>query len=292
MRELGLLVGAADVRARWAGETFSHDNGPAAVSVLRDALLCALRARQEARRHDDDPAAGPDTDPMATLKDAVALSAEHPHFALLRTAITTTDCLSFDRMSSAELETLKRELETLVDRLRSDVDLRSDGHLLALRIARTAGAALVAVVALAFIGQRLFAPRDLALGKPVTMSTQHPGTPDPAGLVDGITSGSYGAHTQVGAPGTPWMVVDLQAEHNIRRIVVYNRGDRNFDDGLPLVVSTSLDGRDYKEVARRAEHFGNGDSSAPPWTIESRVRGRYVRIEGRWYIALNELEVF
>ena len=100
------------------------------------------------------------------------------------------------------------------------------------------------------------------------------------------------AHTLVGSPTPPWIVVDLQQRRHIRKIVVYNRGDVNLDDGLPYTVSVSDDGVNYKEVGRRQTHFGSGDFMSEPWTLKVDVRGRYVRIEAHNYIALSELEVF
>jgi hypothetical protein len=90
----------------------------------------------------------------------------------------------------------------------------------------------------------------------------------------------------------PWVMVDLGQPRDIYKIVVYNRGDSNFDDGLPYVVSLSTDGKSYTELAKRENHFGSGDILSPPWVIECDKRAQYVKIEARHYVVLSELEVF
>jgi len=151
--------------------------------------------------------------------------------------------------------------------------------------------ALLAVAMLFSVVRHLTTPQNIARGRPVQASSRHPGTPDASGLTDGI-KGTYGVHTLVGQPGTPWVTVDLGQPRDLRQIVVYNRGDSHFDDGLPYVVLLSTDGKTFTELARRATHFGSGGTLSPPWIIDCDKRGQYVRIEAQHYVVLSELEVF
>jgi hypothetical protein len=86
-------------------------------------------------------------------------------------------------------------------------------------------------------------------------------------------------------------MVDLQASRGIKDIVIYNRGDGWFDEGLPFVLELSENGKDFTEVARRSETF----SQDHPWTYTAPtgLHARYVRVRAPHvgYVALSEIEV-
>ena len=110
-------------------------------------------------------------------------------------------------------------------------------------------------------------------------------------MVDGKTGGTYGACTQVAQrPG--WAIIDLEREAKLSKIVVYNRGDSNFNDGLPFGIDVSTNGTDFHEVAHRDTPFGDGSFLSKPWSAAVHDRGRFVRIRASWYLALSEVEVF
>jgi hypothetical protein len=287
-------VTAGEARARTAPGDVESETAPVAVSLLRDAVLCLLRALHHSRH----PAAElgavdvPLDGLLGLLDEPGLLPASHDRSALVRSALGETDCVAFDRMNAGELERLRQSLDTLATNLRARIDLRTDAYFRWLGVARVAVVSLVLLYALVSLAGRLFRGEDVARAKPVKMSSQQPGTPDPSELVDGVVGGRYGAHTLVGGPTPPWIVVDLQRPRHVRKIVVYNRGDVNLDQCLPYSVSVSEDGVSYKVVARRETHFGSGDFLSSPWTIKCDVHARFVRVEANGYIALSELEVF
>jgi hypothetical protein len=211
---------------------------------------------------------------------------------LVGRALREPEPLAFDRWPTADLAAVGPALQHLIRRARVRIDLRSDAHLRGLSILRVGALALLVVFVLFSAGRSLFALENVARGRPVQASSRYPGTPDASGLTDGVKSGKYGVHTKDAQPTGPWVVVDLGQPRDIRKIVVYNRGESNFDDGLPYRLSLSTDGKMYIQVAKRENHFGNGDMLSPPWVIECDKRARYVKIEAQHYIALSELEVF
>jgi hypothetical protein len=280
---------AGEARARAAPGDVDAEVVPVAVGLLRDAVVCLLHAVDHAGHPDLEPPSG--APPLEVLEASGLLPPADERSDLVRAALRQADPLAFDRMSPEELERLKPALEALVAKLRARIDLRTALHLRLAGWARLAAVALLVLYGVSSAAKGLFKGENVARGRPVQMSSRHPGTPDPSGLVDGVVGGGYGAHTQVGA-GPPWIVVDLQRPRKVRRIVVYNRGDVNLDQCLPYSVSVSEDGQSYREIAKRETHFGSGDVLSPPWTIKCDERARFIRVQAHDYIALSELEVF
>jgi hypothetical protein len=77
--------------------------------------------------------------------------------------------------------------------------------------------------------------------------------------------------------------------YELGSIEISNRRDGSYDDGLPLVVETSLNGAEYAELARRADSFRD-------WEVDGAGRrARWVRIRSerdQGYVALDEVRVF
>jgi hypothetical protein len=146
------------------------------------------------------------------------------------------------------------------------------------------GASIVGLVAVAL------APRDLALGKKVTGSSQ----PDksnrrPAGLTNGSLELSFGAETK--EEEAPFFVVDLGEPTRIDRVAVYNRGDHEGDGNVPLAldVGEALDA--MTTVGERAAPFTRQD----PWVVRGLDRtARYVRVRRKTKgpLVLDEVEVY
>jgi len=285
---------AGETRAQAAPGDVGPEMAAVSVSLLRDAAVCLLRAVHHSRHPDAELVVG--APPLSALEPLLDEPGVRPDsddgLRLVRTALGVTDCTAFDLMSADDLQRLQMSLEPLVSALRARIDLRTDAYFRSLGVARVAIVSLLVIYGFARLSSRLLRPENVAFGRPVQMSSRHPGTPDPSELVDGVVGGTYGAHTQVGGPAPPWIVVDLQRPRNIHRIIVYNRGDQNLDACLPYSVSVSEDGRTYQQIARRETHFGSGDFLSSPWTIKRTVRARFVRVEAHDYIALSELEVF
>jgi hypothetical protein len=284
---------AASRRLRLAGDLSSADAPLMPTVVLRDAIALLVRAAAAAR---DAAADGPRLarlDTSTALAELRAAAGRPPIDDTRRVdeAIATSDPLFFDSLDGGELRRTHDALAREAEWLRGEANLQSSTCLAATRIGRVAAV----VVILAYLGyagvSAIFAPRDLALHKPVHLSSQEPGTPAPSALVDGKKGGTYGAHTQVAQrPG--WAIIDLEHEANLRKIVVYNRGDSNFNDGLPYAIDLSLDGKEFHEVARRDTPFGEGGLFSSPWSAAVHERARFVRIRAAWYLALSEVEVY
>jgi hypothetical protein len=284
-------VAGAELRLREAGNLLSATRPVLAASLARDAVLLLLRAAFFARDVRSVQAGAGSVRSLAELSAATGRT-ERPDVALVEAALGATDPFFFDSLDDLTLANTYDALAGEAAWLRTCVDLRSPEYLTATRWGRIAAPLVVAGYAVCVHVAAAWPTRDLALHKSVRLSTQQPGTPDPSGLVDGKKGGTYGAHTLVGSDTPAWAIIDLGREVPIRRIVVYNRGDGNFDDGLPYSIDVSTDGNAFRMIATREEPFGLGGILSPPWTAKVHERARYVRIRARDYIALSEVEVF
>jgi hypothetical protein len=174
--------------------------------------------------------------------------------------------------------------------LSSLVEPRSIAELRFLRRVRVGGLALGVLTPLIIFAAVLLSPKNLALHKPVTLSAVHPlSVSPPSGLTDGILTGSYGAQTTISED--PWQQVDLERSYKIDKVKVYNRGDQNFDDGMPMRLQCSEDGQRFVDVETRSASF----SQTVPWVAKLRGRScRYIRIHAArgTYLALTEVEIF
>ncbi len=187
-------------------------------------------------------------------------------------------------------------LSRLVDLVGRAIEPRTERRLAAYARARQAVVAVVVVVAIAIPVKRALAPRDLALYKPVTMSTVHPWREAVGGtnLTNGKIEFGWATATDNTADGgrqDPWITVDLQKPTRIGKIVVYNRGDERFNDCLPLILEIGLNPNDMKTLGVRKDLF----TRTEPWVVDHLDEtARYVRVRmtGTAYIALNEIEVY
>jgi hypothetical protein len=174
--------------------------------------------------------------------------------------------------------------------LSSLVEPRTVAELRFLRRARVSGLALGLLTPLIILALVAFTPKNLALHKPVTLSAVHPlSVSPPSGLTDGILTGSYGAQTT--SSEDPWHQVDLERSYKIDKVKVYNRGDQNFDDGMPMRLQCSEDGQRFVDIETRSASF----SQTVPWVAKLRGRScRYIRIHAArgTYLALTEVEIF
>ncbi len=280
---------AAGEKRHFAGRTLAQAI-PAAV-LLREAVTQYLLAIEVARRADDAPLtvhdlldALPAIPPDPALPESTKTDDER-----VREAVSASDPLHFDQLSPDEAERTRRALERASAQLRRRVEARSLTNVRGTRWGRLAGLAVVAVYALVVGSKAAFSPPDIARGKPVHPSSLRVNPPDGHELVDGTIGTSYGVQTNT--EESPTVVIDLEAAYLIDLVKVYNRVDGWYDEGLPLLVELSTDGKTYAELARRTEHF----DADPPWVIDGhRQRARYVRLRVPrvGYIALSEVEVF
>jgi hypothetical protein len=170
--------------------------------------------------------------------------------------------------------------------LAGTVEYRTALNVRATRWGRFAALGLMVLYGLGTGAAAIWLPKNVALDKPVHVSSSRHGTGHE--LVDGELATAPGVWTNV--EDSPSATIDLLVPHVLDEIRVHNRLDQAFDDCLPLAVETSLDGVAFTELARRDQHF----AADPPWTIDAHhTTARYVRIKvlRRSYLALSEVEV-
>ena len=184
-----------------------------------------------------------------------------------------------------------REVLDLLSWLQETSEVRSPDDIQHQRIRRIVAVCLSIVACLAWFGYRLGVAQNVALNRPVTVSSVHPlSTAVDGGLVDGLIVGApYGVHTNV--EEMPWVTVDLQSVRTLKTVKIYNRGDGWLDESLPLVLELSLDNQIFTKVDTRTTPF----RQTMPWVASiGRQKGRYIRVRGKpkGWVALSELEVY
>ncbi len=204
--------------------------------------------------------------------------------------VASPDPLAFDRLPPDEMFERTLSVRAIVDWLRETSRPLTLREVKMQRRLRVGGLAAALVGGLVWGLASLLAPKNIALHKPVLVSSVHPAAVSPPpGLTDGVVTGSYGVATS--QEESPWVAVDLLDVYRLDKIKIYNRGDGWFDDTLPMTLELSENGTDYVEVAVRTWSFGQW----MPWTFSANgKKARYIRVRGahgRW-VALSELEAF
>jgi hypothetical protein len=203
-----------------------------------------------------------------------------------RPMLLSGDLLAFDRLPAAELDRQVAIIENATEWTASLVDPVSMQMLKATSVLRLLSAVLVVVLPLAWVGAKIFAPKNYALRKPATSSSTAYGT-SPDGAVDGA-QGAYGFHS--GMEDMPWWAVDLTHPMTVTRIVVYGRGDCCYDQSIPLDLEVSDDGTTYRKIAERTDEF----SASNPWVVKpDSLVTRLIRLRAQRHavLVLNEVEV-
>jgi hypothetical protein len=274
----------AALRRSVVADDLTDDSGVAAALVLYCNAAPLITA---AVVTSFDPEAPQDGAPPEALWDALAALAKAgrlpplpPELEEARRILTPAGRLAYDEVSPDELRRQHAVVKDALRWLRDQVEPRT---LREIRVSR--GVRLVLFVR-AVSG--LFAPPNIALHKKVTISQRLPISVAPAdnsGLVNGEIESSYGIHTAVGAA---WVMIDLGQVFPIADVVVHNRADGWYDEGLPFMLELSEDGTHFTELERRTQHF----SASDPWVAEAHGRrARYVRIRSDHYVTLTEVEV-
>ncbi len=241
-----------------------------------------------------DPSATPDGsldggwETLAALASSGRIPATPAALAEARVILSNSDLMRFDQEKPETLRAWHTTVKTALRWLRDLVDPRTLDQI---RFNRGVRLAICAGVALFLLWRGvswLFAPTDIALHKKVTISGRLPASVAPVdngGVVNGEIESDYGILTSVGAA---WVVIDLGAVHPIGEIVIHNRADGWYDEGLPFFLELSMDGTHYTELGHRTEHF----SASDPWVAPGGGQSaRYVRIRSDHYVALTEVEV-
>jgi len=191
--------------------------------------------------------------------------------------------------SEEQLQFLARSLLELAQQLAAPFVVESK-RIRAVKVVRWTRIAIAAAVVATILGlawPKITHRPNLALNKVVTVETLDAALgADPRLLVDGSRK-ERAFHTIEGTDQRA--TIDLGASHRISRVVVYNRTDCCQDRAVPLRVDVSIDGKNFKEVARRNEVFPES------WTADfSSTKARYVRLVNlsKTYFHLSEVEVY
>lgn len=163
------------------------------------------------------------------------------------------------------------------------------GRVLFMRWARLGAAALVLLsIAWSISGvvEKKFAKPNIALGRPVTISSQFGDVAlDHTLAVDGDRT-NLGFHTDTGP--NQWVTIDLGSPKNISKVVVYNRVECCQERAIPLRLEVSDDNVNFRKVADRTEEFD-------VWTAKGLdAKGRYVRLRhlGSSFLHFAEIEIY
>jgi hypothetical protein len=152
------------------------------------------------------------------------------------------------------------------------------------RVTIVSAAVLVVVALIANWISAKFEKPNIALHRPVEVSSQYPGAgEDHSLLVDGDRS-NLGFHTDCQGG---WVIVDLGAPKKIGKVVVYNRTEYP-ERAVPLIVEVSNDHKSYTKVAERKEVFDKWSASG------LNAQGRYVKLKNSTAACfhLAEVEVY
>ena len=179
-------------------------------------------------------------------------------------------------LSDEEQVSLASAVHGLAQRLSEPLEQESNRLARALfarwsRVALAAVAAAVLVCAGGSWIDKKFGKPNLALHRPVMVSSQYPsqGT-DHTLLVDGDRE-NLGFHTE--CTGQQWVVIDLGAVRKFDKVVVYNRSDACQERAVPLRLEVSKDDKSYALLKERKENFDK-------WTARGlHAEGRYVRLQ-------------
>jgi hypothetical protein len=295
------FVTAGDARLAAAAALVGENHLPAALILYREGLVLIVRALLEARGKGSSEQSPEEAfRSLATLVESGELPAAPDGFADARALLTDSRPLAYDELPVAEAPSKRAHVEATAVWLRGLVDARVPRQIKLSRVLRLVTLALAVLLGVGFGVSKLVAPKNLALGKPVQVSSQRPHCPHgtgaeglpPSGLVDGTVGAAYDICTN--GEVRPWVTLDLQRVRPIGKVVVFNRGDccwGNYD--LPVVLEVSDDGTNFREVARRTTAY----SAVDPWVVTlDRQSARFVKLrvdsnEPR-ELVLNELEVY
>jgi hypothetical protein len=198
--------------------------------------------------------------------------------------VAICDLPSNDR--SALSAALQGFVETLHEPLEAEANQMSRTWVVRFRRATILTIVLLAIaVAVWHFIEKTFPKPNLALHRPVEVSSHYPGLNiDDSRLVDGDTS-IMGFHTQ--SEGQQFVIIDLGSVKRFEKVVVYNVIGAQ-DRAAPLRLEVSSDHIHFTELDQRVDVFDKWVSSG------LHAKGRYIRLMNRpsTYFHLNEVEVY
>jgi hypothetical protein len=290
---------AAQRRASVADDLSDDRNAAVAYVLYREAVTLLISAVTLSRRPAEAPRDA--VSPTAAFERLEALSRgghipELPPFiAAAKNLLSVDEPLAFDRRAPEDLLSQRRNVEQTLRWLSDLIEPRTLNEIRATRFVRLFMIGAVLCGCLVWAVMRVTRPKNLALGKPVSASSQHPQTAAPkdnSGVTNGDVESAYGIATNPPASsgGLAWVMVDLTQPTRFKRIKIYNRADGWFDDPLPLTLELSDDATNFNAVDTRSTSF----SARSPWVYEPAGGGqtRYIRVRSSTnLVAINEIEV-
>jgi hypothetical protein len=284
---------AAGRRTQVARNLQGPTEAVAAISLYREAAVLLIAAIvQTTEEAEVTPPRTPEEawKALDARPEGVSRKAPPEGFARAREVLSTGDPLSADDLSPGELSSAMSAAADAARWLASAIEPRTLREIRANRALRITVAALLLAYALYALIDGVVTPRNLALHKPASASSQRFDATPPSGVTNGDLESNFGVHTN--DEPNPWVQVDLGAPLTIHEVSVYNRGDGYQGEMVPLVLQLSDDGRVFTEVARREELF----TQDKPWVVKlAKQRTRYVRVQlqrSHGYIALSEIKVY
>jgi hypothetical protein len=290
---------AAQRRASVADDLSDDRNAAVAYVLYREAVALLISAvaisRHPAEAARDGVTAPGAFERLEALSRAGEIPELPPFVSAAKQLLSVEEPLAFDRRAPEDLLSQRKSVEQTLRWLSDLIEHRTLNEIRATRIVRLFMIGVVLCSCLAWVVMRVTRPVNLALGKPVTVSSQHPQTAAPkdnSGVTNGDVESAYGIATYLpsSSGGTAWVMVDLTQPTKFKRIKIYNRADGWFDDPLPLRLELSDDATNFTVVDTRATSF----SARSPWVYEPPGGGqtRYIRVSSTTnLVAFNELEV-
>jgi hypothetical protein len=286
------LWGAACGRLVLADDTTDSQFAAATISLYREAA-CLLISAIAVSRGSVQPGTVlellPSLQQLDQLAHNGALAPLPDCYAEAVSILDSTDLLALDGMARRKVADRRAAVENFAHWLRGQIEPRTLRRIWVASVVRLGVALALACGLLAWGIDASFRPKNVALHKPVMMSSKHPGTPDAAGATDGKVVAPFQAHTAIEAD--PWIAVDLGAVFKISKVKVYNRTDCLFGGAVPLTLEFSTDGIRFHSVDQRTTAF----SGTWPWVYRPQdAPARFVRIHGHpgGYVVVTEIEVY
>ena len=280
-------------RLRAARSVYSLDVGPR-LGLLRDAATCFVAAIAV----DVDAGAEADLDGLeaadawSRLDELVAggaLPGPPPELATARPWLASSSPLVTPAREGVASDAIASAF-VAVRWLSCRVEPRTPVTARRARFLRIGGLALGALLLVGAVLAVVLAPRNIARGKTAMASSVPDGSNrHPSGLTNGSRELTCGAETKDEA--SSWFVIDFDKLTYFDRVVVYNRGDGNPAENLPLALEVGDSLTALETVATRTEPF----TRTQPWIVHGLNReARYVRVRKteRGALSLDEIEVY
>lgn len=134
---------------------------------------------------------------------------------------------------------------------------------------------------------------NIALNKPTRQSSAFPFWPERSlgRAVDGIRSGGFGFHTDLETD--PWWEIDLDREHPISEMIVFNRMDVAAFRARSLRIMGEHDGVWTLVHDQQGRPFGGTDGYPLRVKLDGRPYRRFrLELKGRDYLHLDQIEIY